>query len=254
VVGEVAVPDGDLVADRRVPVVLRVHREGVGPAGRQRQLVASGVGSGVDGQLGLPVDADRGVQGPALTGPVRDPAADDDRVQRRQPHRVGRGGAGGDADLGGLRLVAERGHADLVRPGWQRQPVRAVVAPRALPATGARSSSASASSLPSPYTLLSPGVPPHCGSGVSTALASSIALVWSTSPTRSGAADHSSATAAATCGAAIEVPSPSAYRSPGTAERTATPGAEMSGLTRPSSPPRLEKSAIRPSGPYAPTE
>ncbi len=65
---------------------------------------------------------------------------------------------------------------------------------------------ASASSLPSPNTLLSSAVPPQVVSSVSRALPSSSSVVASMSPIRLGAPAHSSATVPATCGEAIEVP------------------------------------------------
>src|SRR5690606_39791272 len=76
--------------------------------------------------------------------------------------------------------------------------------------------------------------------------------VPSTSPTSDGAADHISATVAATCGAAMEVPLASAYP-PGTLERTATPGAVRCGRTCPSGAgPGLENGAVRFSTSWAP--
>jgi hypothetical protein len=58
----------------------------------------------------------------------------------------------------------------------------------------------------------------------------------------------------ATCGAAMEVPSPRPYSSPGSEERTSTPGADTSGLRVPLRPwPREENSAISWSSSYAPT-
>lgn len=68
-----------------------------------------------------------------------------------------------------------------------------------------------------------------------------------------GEADHISATVAATCGLAIEVPDFSPYPLPGNAERMSTPGAEMFGLISPFSPgPLEEKYAILPSASKAP--
>ena len=65
---------------------------------------------------------------------------------------------------------------------------------------------ANTSSRPSPYMLLFSGVPPQVRSFTSTAVRSSSARVAVRSPVSSGTADHSSATAPATCGEAIEVP------------------------------------------------
>ncbi len=57
-----------------------------------------------------------------------------------------------------------------------------------------------------------------------------------------------------TWGAAMEVPSFSAYPPPGTLERTLVPGAETSGLVSPQGEgPRLEKEAITSSVSVAPT-
>src|SRR5690606_5754198 len=115
--------------------------------------------------------------------------------------------------------------------------------------------SAARSSLPSPHTLLSSAVPPPVVSSVSTAASLRSACVPSMSPTSAGAALHRTATAPARCGVAIDVPLKAAYPSPGSAERTFTPGAEMLGLTRPSSPaPRDEKEAMLPETSKAPTE
>ncbi|URN06943.1 hypothetical protein LUW74_28905 [Actinomadura madurae] len=103
----------------------------------------------------------------------------------------------------------------------------------------------SASSLPSPKALLSSEVPPHCSSRVSMEVRSSRVRVASRSRAYSGSADHSSATAPATCGVAIDVPDITPYALPGIADRTSTPGAETLGLSRPSWPgPRLENDAI----------
>ena len=71
---------------------------------------------------------------------------------------------------------------------------------------GDRSTAASASSRPSPKTLLSSAVPPHCRSSVSIAESSRMARVVSMSPSSAGAADHMRAMVPATCGEAIEVP------------------------------------------------
>ena len=83
---------------------------------------------------------------------------------------------------------------------------------RTLPATapvgpiGEALTAASASSRPSPKTLLSSAVPPQARSEVSTAVSSRICRVCGISPTSAGAADHIRATAPDRCGAAIEVP------------------------------------------------
>ena len=77
---------------------------------------------------------------------------------------------------------------------------------------------------------------------------SSAARISSSFPTRAGAAESMSATAPATCGAAMLVPL-SVWKLPsGQAERTSTPGAEMSGFTafEKGDGPRELKSAIRP--------
>lgn len=88
---------------------------------------------------------------------------------------------------------------------------------------------------------------------MATAVWLSSSRVPSTSPTSDGAADHMSATVAATCGAAMEVPLASAYPL-GMLERTATPGAVRCGRTCPSGAgPRLENGAMRPSTSWAPT-
>src|SRR6266545_5156475 len=88
------------------------------------------------------------------------------------------------------------------------------------------STAAKAFSLPSPHTLLLPAVPPQVRSEVSVAVALRIAVVASKSPINDGAADHISATVAAVCGDAIEVPLKLAYPLPGIEERTLTPGAD----------------------------
>src|SRR5215510_12021354 len=80
-------------------------------------------------------------------------------------------------------------------------PRRTPVGPRGDCATAAR-----ASSRPCPQTLLFPAVPPQVRSEVSTAVWSSSARVWATSPLNAGAADQIRATVPARCGAAIEVP------------------------------------------------
>jgi len=81
---------------------------------------------------------------------------------------------------------------------------------------------------------------------MSSAVESSSALVPAMSPMSDGAADQISATVAATCGVAIEVPLKFAYPFPGTELRTSTPGAEMFGLMPLSTceGPRLEKKAM----------
>jgi hypothetical protein len=109
---------------------------------------------------------------------------------------------------------------------------------------GASAISFSASSRPSPKTLLSSVVPPHWLLSASIAVLSSSARVAATSPTSTGAADHSSAMAPARCGAAIDVPLMLLYPLPGQADRTFTPGAETFGLISSFCPaPRPEKSA-----------
>lgn len=77
---------------------------------------------------------------------------------------------------------------------------------------------------------------------------SSRARVSSILPISEGAADHSSATAPATCGVAIDVPDSVLYDEPGHVDRTLTPGAEMSGFIEPSTSegPKPEKEAMVP--------
>ncbi len=60
--------------------------------------------------------------------------------------------------------------------------------------------------MPSPQTWLSAAVPPQLVSSTSAAVPSSRARVFSTSFFRLGDIDHISATVAATCGLAIDVP------------------------------------------------
>jgi len=91
-----------------------------------------------------------------------------------------------------------------------------------------------------------------------TAPISSSCSVRSTSPSRSGAADHRSAIAPATWGAAPEVPlKDEVYPLPGAAVRSETPGAVRSGLMRsdPSAAtgPTLENAASVSSTDVAPT-
>jgi hypothetical protein len=120
---------------------------------------------------------------------------------------------------------------------------------------GAPAISFSASSRPSPKTLLSSVSPPHWLFSVSVAVLSSRARVAATSPTSAGAADHSSAIAPARCGAAIDVPLMLLYPPPGQLDRTFWPGAEMLGLTSLFCPaPRPEKSEMALSMPYEPAE
>ncbi|MBB4943975.1 hypothetical protein FHR32_008376 [Streptosporangium album] len=123
-------------------------------------------------------------------------------------------------------------------------PVRTV--PRNAPSapTGAAWTAANASSRPSPQMLLSAAVPPQCVSSTSIAVRSSSCRVEAMSPCRAGEADHISATVAATCGLAMDVPEKTSYP-PGMDERTLTPGAARFGLISPFSPePRVEKLAM----------
>src|SRR6478735_5927733 len=128
---------------------------------------------------------------------------------------------------------------------------RPVAASETVPATvptetrGAAVTAASASSRPSPQTLLFSALPPQPVSGVSRAVRSSSEIVPVTSPTRDGVAADTSATVPAVCGEAMDEPLSEAYPPPGTEERTFTPGAATSGLMRPSGPaPRLDSEAI----------
>ena len=79
----------------------------------------------------------------------------------------------------------------------------------------------------------------------------------SISPTKLESADHNKAATPATWGPAIEVPLNEEQPPPGTAERTNTPGAAISGPISPSNVegPRLEKKATLELGELtAPTE
>src|SRR5712692_462447 len=94
---------------------------------------------------------------------------------------------------------------------------------------------------------------PHSLVGRATAVLVSTRSVAARSPIKMGLADHTSATTPATCGVAIDVPLRSCTVPPGQVDGTATPGALISGLIRPSLVgPRDEKVAIRSSGSVAP--
>src|SRR5581483_6409912 len=104
----------------------------------------------------------------------------------------------------------------------------------------------------SPQTILPNDTPPRC------AVSRKICSVVSILPINLGFADHISATTPTMCGPAIEVPDNAPYVPPGSAEFTPTPGAAISGLTRPllsaNTGPRLENEARRLLRSIAPTE